>query len=396
MSNNQRTLPVTIWYGERGIVNSIVTHIASRPNPGKTAGKLLDAVQWADAGKHAWTSQIAEVKLIVEISLADFGNPDLMLVCTVEGDDQPYCVFIEAKATCYQFSMGNNSSGMSPGFNSTINGQISLKYRFAKALCNPASGIEEVVEPESIFKKYKEQLRDYSQKPRHLRKPEILQLLNDLKLISLSEDRCHYVALTWDDAKHAFFADSDVKRPDNMPLLLDEYEKDVYDTVKPRLGWLGYKNLEEALDLHSDEYKRACCGMFSNLEPTQKDYDRLRAVAGMPEYDKDFLDDLFGRFREACEQNAKFFHKRCRGSYSLGVAGKTLAKLIPEGDLLFVGVRDDGKKDHSHTNMQVEKTVQGVLFRGIVLKPDSDSIDKDLYMKDILHVFKEMTAQHSS
>ena len=108
MSNNRATLPVTIWYGERGIVNSIVTHVASQQNPGKTAGKLLDAVQWADSGKPVWMSQITDVNLIVEVGLADFGNPDLMIVCRTKGDDRPYCVFVEAKAICYQFSIGSN------------------------------------------------------------------------------------------------------------------------------------------------------------------------------------------------------------------------------------------------------------------------------------------------
>ncbi len=229
--------------------------------------------------------------------------------------------------------MGSNSSGMSPGFNSTINGQISLKHRFAKALSNPISSKNEVVEPEPLFAAYRRQLRDYSHKPRHLRKPEILRIINDLGLMSLSEDRFHFVALTWDDARHAFFADADVGKTDNLPLLLDEAGNDVYDAAKPRLGWLGYRNLEKALDLQaSDEYVQACCGMFSQSEPTQKDYARLRAAAVMPEYDNAFLEDVFGRFREACGQNARFFHKQHRTSYSLGVAGKTLAKMIPEGE----------------------------------------------------------------
>lgn len=393
MNDNQTTLPVTIWYGERGIVNSIVTHIASQQNPGKIVGKLLNAVQWADASKPVWISRIADMNLIVEIGLADFGNPDLMIVCRTKGDDQPYCVFVEAKAICYQFSMGNNSCGMSHGFNSTINGQISLKYRFANALGNPKSDENEIVEPEPLFVAYKEQLRDSSHKPRHLRKPEILQLLNDLGLVSINEDRCHYVALTWDDAKHAFFADPDVKKPENMPLVLDEAGKDVYESVKPRLGWLGYQNLEKALDLHTvDQYRQACVGMFSRSEPTQRDYNRLRAVAVMPEYDSDFLEDMFGRFREACGHNARFFHRQHKGSYSLGVAGMTLAKMIPEGELLFVGVRDNGRGNRDYTNFPVKKTVQGVPFSGIVLKPDIDSIDVDLYVEDVLRVFAEMAA----
>jgi hypothetical protein len=47
MKNKQ--LPELIWYGERGIINSVVTHMQQ-----STAGfvvevkKLINAIQWAD------------------------------------------------------------------------------------------------------------------------------------------------------------------------------------------------------------------------------------------------------------------------------------------------------------------------------------------------------------
>ncbi len=397
MQGRGPALPTTIWYGERGIVNSIVNHVSGQEDAGETVARLLDAVAWADGGKPSWISRIAQVNLIVEIGLADFGNPDLVIVCRTTGDQRPHCVFLEAKAICYQFSMGSNSSGMSPGFNSSINGQLSLKYRFAKALANSLSTKDEIVEPEALFAAYKEQLRDYSHKPRHLRKPEILQILSYLGLMSLPEERFCYVALTWDDAEHAFFADSDVAKADGLPLLLDEAGKDIYDVMKPRIGWLGYANLEEALGLRANgEYAQACSGMFARSAPTHKDYGRLRAAAAMPEYDSAFLEELFGRFREACGQHTKFFWKQHTGSYSLGIAGKTLAKLMPEGDLVFVGVRDDCGSGLGRTELPVEKTVQSVCFRGVVLKPDSDYIDLDLYLQRLLAVFSEMSGQTSS
>jgi hypothetical protein len=385
--------PSVFWYGERGIVNSIVTHIDRQPDPAKAVLKMLGAVEWGGGAKPAWVPRISNAKLMVEIGLADFGNPDLIIVCRIEGDERPCCVFVEAKAICYQFSMGSNSSGMSPGFNSTINGQISLKYRFAKALGNPESSTNEIIEPESIFGAYKKRLRDYSQKPRHLRKPEVLQLLDALGLMSLPEDRCCYVALTWDDPDHAFLIDARVQA-DNLPLLLDENCKEAFDNVKPRLGWLGYQNLEKALDLYSNaEYIQACKSMFPRSEPTDEDYVRLSRAAGMPEYDEEFLADLFGRFRDACGQDGRFFHKQYRGSYSLGVNNRTLAKLIPEGDLVFVGVRHSGNDDDIDTGFPVEKTVQDVVFRGTLFSPEIDSVDLDLYMRDILRLFAEMAAQ---
>lgn len=122
----------------------------------------------------------------------------------------------------------------------------------------------------------------------------------------------------------------------------------------------------------------------------------MSAAVVMPEYDYDFLQDMFGRFREACGQNPKFFHKQYTGSYSLGVAGRTLAKMIPEGDRVFVGVRDGNQLTGCGPSLPDEKSVQGVTFHGTYLNPDSDSVDVDLYMEDILRVFAEMAAQTSS
>ena len=391
MNSHHQVLPTTIWYGERGIVNSTVAHISRQPDAGRAAGRLLDAVQWANAGKPDWIARIDRANLVVEIGLADFGNPDLMVVCRAEGDDKPYCVFIEAKAKCYQFSTGSNSGGMSPGFNSTINGQISLKYRFATALANPDSNETEIVEPEPIYRAYKEQLRDYSRNPRHLKKPEILQMFGDLGLISLPETRCYYVALTWDDPTHAFTTDPHLTA-DNLPRFLSEDGGDVYESAKPRLGWLGYQNLERALGLsNSAEYRQACRGMFSQSEPTPADYERLSRRSGLPEYDEDFLQDIFTRFRQACGQSKKFFHRQNTGSYSL-VVRKTLAKMIPEGDYIFVGVRDDIQTDSGFPSFPRAKTVGSVTFHGTYLKPDCESIDMDSHMEGILRVFSEMAA----
>lgn len=115
------------WYGERGIVNAAVSFLASTDQYVEQTKRLLNAITWADGGRPDWVQRVTDVRLIVEIGLAEFGNPDLMVVCRADGYVHPFIVFVEAKAGPYQFTVGRNSQGMTPGYNSTINGQVSLK-----------------------------------------------------------------------------------------------------------------------------------------------------------------------------------------------------------------------------------------------------------------------------
>lgn len=107
------------------MVNAIVSHIASAADFAGDVRRLLQAIAWADGSQPGWIAEVTNARFLVEISLADFGNPDLMLVCQVRDEEQPYVVFVEAKAQPYQFSAGSNRDKMTAGFNSTINGQIS-------------------------------------------------------------------------------------------------------------------------------------------------------------------------------------------------------------------------------------------------------------------------------
>lgn len=141
-----------IWYGERGVVNAIVTHLA-RLN---AADAFLRCIQWANGSTPDWVEHLRSTKIIVELGLAEFGNPDLMLVCESGVDSRPYCVFLEAKVCPHCASAISNSEGMTArGFNSSCNGQLALKYRFAKAL-GQWNGVQRTIEePAAIYEAYR-------------------------------------------------------------------------------------------------------------------------------------------------------------------------------------------------------------------------------------------------
>jgi hypothetical protein len=82
-----------LWYGERSIVNAVVSHIARSATPAAAVRALLEEVICADGGRPSRGGRVSDARLIAEIGLADFGNPDLLLACRTEGEELPYLVF---------------------------------------------------------------------------------------------------------------------------------------------------------------------------------------------------------------------------------------------------------------------------------------------------------------
>lgn len=121
MSNSSGEIDL-FWYGERGIVNALVIRIASLGVNG--VRKLFSCIQWANVENNRWIDGIKSVRMVVEVGLGQFGDPDLIVVCTTT-DGTRYTVFIEAKAVPYFYSSEQ-------GGRSRIHRQLSLKYRFTR------------------------------------------------------------------------------------------------------------------------------------------------------------------------------------------------------------------------------------------------------------------------
>ena len=144
--------PVLRWYGERGIINALVSYLASEPEERVPA--LLAAIKWADGATPRWIANAGRAVMLVEWGLADFGNPDLILVCDTASGAR--CVFLEAKVGPYLSSMKPNAGGMrDPGFNSSINGQLTLKFRFASALEQANASTLTITEPVPLLQQYR-------------------------------------------------------------------------------------------------------------------------------------------------------------------------------------------------------------------------------------------------
>jgi hypothetical protein len=372
---------VVKWYGERGIVNALLGHIQRSSSPIESFRTFVRGIRWADGGDGSgWTNMITNVVILVEVGLADFGNPDLTMIMVADG--QTHCLFVEAKIGPYILAMRPNNVGMlEPGFNSGINGQLSLKYRFARALEGSPRDAENVTESPDMLKAYQKRVRDPRQLPRRLAKPEIVQhILRPNGLVGLAEEFCHYVALTWDTEARAFFRDASVVNRDGLPCFLDAHGEDGYSRMRGRVGWLGYQTLEQALVLGEDrEYQAAFRTMLATLEPDPKDY----AVAESAIASRATPESLALAARLA-QMFAGYKAVEYPGSYSIKDGGQTVAKVIPRQSSVFVGVRGDRLPATWEPGPAETVSVQGVPFTGIAVPVDrADSEDLSFLQKGL-------------
>ena len=217
-----------VGYSERGMVNELVHLVRSDENPVGVVKELIsrcafwagDNVQGVPQGSKPKAGSIAkevsdilgkmdEVALVVESGCAHFGDPDLIIVPKLRGK-RLALFFVEAKVVSYSHSANlcKDPLDMSQkGFNSTIIGQLTLRYRLSKALANRSRKAwrdhELLEESQQYFDLYSDMEKGKRLHARSLAKPANLEhLLRELDLQSSSPNlwvkRCYFVALTSD------------------------------------------------------------------------------------------------------------------------------------------------------------------------------------------------------
>lgn len=324
------------WYGERGIVNAVVSTLVEAGVPGVVA--FLKTVIWAAPPK--WLNDVESVEIIVEIGCGEFGDPDLIIVCTTS-DAIRFATFVEAKVIPYSQSAGSNKQGIRVrGFNSTINGQLSLKYRLAFALSQWDGHRDELNESDSLYHAYK---RPWSQRglgdtirwARHLRKPNVLSLLRGAGLAGMPLNNFRFVAWTWD--REPFFRAPAFHNSDQRPVFLDGDGNEQWQRMLPQLGWVGFKQIAESDKLHNflgDEFRNALATMRDSVEPVVKVTATNELPRIIPYNILKNSEECTVRQLRAIEQlAARCFGdeavERKAGSSSIKYAGKVVLKLIP-------------------------------------------------------------------
>jgi hypothetical protein len=228
------------FYGERGLVNGLFLDL-------RDAGRILEflrKIQFAHREPPHLDPE-TKVLVIVEAGFAEFGFPDAILVARTP-DQKRLVFFVEAKAGRYEDN-AQDYGQRDPGFNSTINGQFSLRYRLARALRDFGDGQNRLVEPKTLATAYGEP------NPRRLLKPENLKHIVRPHLTAASD--YFFVALTDDQAN--VWPAVETERPELLPFLADESAPEIipwalkhnaWDRKRANFGWIGFCNIEPLVE----------------------------------------------------------------------------------------------------------------------------------------------------
>lgn len=325
------------WYGERGIVNAVVAGLINAGVGGVVS--FLKQVEWGGAPPQL--GEITSVELIVEMGCGEFGDPDLIIICKSE-KEVLLATFVEVKVIPYEVSAGSNQQGMRvKGYNSTINGQLSLKYRLAMALSQWNGPDNELREPDKIYDAYRcpgaqDGLGDMNTRARHLKKSTVLHMLSTAGLAKLKPDQFRFVAWTWDSK--AFFQREDFGNSDHRPLFLDNEGQENWNITKSKLGWIGFQQIANAELLKcflGHEFHNACntimvtwggevktdSGTNNGFEPIEpKPYNIQKKCSNRTIEQLQTLENLAAKY---------FTIKRKRGSLSIKYIEKVILKLVP-------------------------------------------------------------------
>jgi hypothetical protein len=391
--------PNVFWYGERGIINAVVAHVRTSDNFVGMVRNLLAATCWGTGNRPSWIETFSDAHLIVEVGLADFGDPDLVIVCRTEAGVS-YVVFLEAKAQSYRDSMQSTSPsraakcGMEQdGFNSSINGQLTLKYRFANALASWDGRARVICESQPLFRSYQLRLNDSPKKSpgRSLAKASILNgVFGRLGLAGIAENNCYYIALTWDCKSKVFFNSPDISS-EYLPVFLGNNGEERFSSMLDRIGWIGFRQLEDALGLsEAEEYKAAFTTMLGSPEPPLSFYTDKKQSRW-----ESFPAEIIKLGEDLAIALEPVRVQRVAGSYSMkDENNQTVGKIVPNRDFLFIGLREEyaplsGAKACIDEKKIRTKRVQRVNFVGmnVTSVSEADKLIRDI--KAVIAVLPE-------
>jgi hypothetical protein len=322
-----------VWYGERGIINSIVYAITSH----NQMRELVKLIEWADEKEKQWTNCLKNSTIIIEMQLNDFGSPDLIIVIK-DCNGEHHFLFVEAKTSSYFENAITNSYGMVRGYNSKINGQLSLKYRFVKALENWDGKTHEITEPPEIYEAYHGLIHDYSDRPRTLKHGPIIEdILKNHQFEKANNKNSYYVALTLEDIDYNPFIDAE--NTDVLPVFLDEKGNNIWASLQGNVGSINLAELKKIIG--DPAFKKVYEIMVKKKEISVRcEYPQLRTINL-----SNFSDDVRSRCRffgeKMLQSSDAVSLDQKAGSFSLlDETGIVIGKIIPREDEIWYGVRE--------------------------------------------------------
>jgi len=229
-------------YGERGLVNALVIDLLQTET---FRTRFLNSIHF-EYGNHEWRKEVMNLTLWIEPSFSEFGNPDLILICECANENRKHVVFVEAKTALYRDSAipireADGEQDVPPAINSSVNGQLTLRYRFAEAFVDSLK--EErplIIENRSLWDNaYSELSTDFSMNgPRKLAKKSVVVQCREL---FGNSPYFHFVALTNDvDCGRDIYGPEETR-----PKIYDSNGDNAWIQKSPDFGSLTWDSLAE-------------------------------------------------------------------------------------------------------------------------------------------------------
>ena len=339
-----------LFYGERGIVNSIILDIAGDLNKEK---KFLESIILADKSKLNWVDNVVNVKYFVEADLSEFGSPDLIIKATTSKNEN-YVLFMEAKLGSYEgsaLSLNNINDEKLPnsynGNSSKINIQLAYKYRFIRAS-------KKYNNEKSIFIEESDDTSIYNDDTkRRLKKRKVIDLWNEnLKDAS----QYYFIALT-NDLIDMVNKNTPYDENDIIPPIGDNN----WSKHKKYFGITTYKALIDN-QIISKEFGYSCDAiklmLFIPSSSSKSTYGK-----GYPEL-KSFNINKWNEnqkktaelWKEWIRNISEIEMKKQDGSYSLIINNITVLKLMASNNnKIYLCIKDDNAPPYNGSYTKDEK-----------------------------------------
>ncbi len=322
------------FYGERGVVNSIVLRLEKDI---KLAHGFLTIIRFYNGQPPSWINKIKSVHYFVEISFGEFGDPDLIILCEDHEGDK-HLVFIEAKLVCYDTSAvdlrntGNKSTSSAGnkavGINSRINAQLTLKYRLSLVLQKRGLG-EKLEESGEIFELYKDLPTEFKKQARRVFKKEVIGICDE-HFTSIKD--YWFVAMTNDPPDYKPYV-----QQTNNPLIMDELGHALTSNVDSNFGIITYADISKIKGLEGHKIPKPLSYNSSDTKALH-----LRTV-NWSEFDSYISNEIKSSLEDMIIESIKIvghnsiIKKLYSGSVSYLVNGRTIIKLVPINEKMIEG-----------------------------------------------------------
>jgi hypothetical protein len=221
---------------------------------------------------------IEKVDIIVEPDFGKkgFGSPDAVISMNVQGANDRKIFFIEAKRDTFRNASEDKAKRSEKGFNSSLNGQLELKYRFTRALKNwnaPATAIEE--DPGWILK------TEYDKDQKTLQNPHVLTDVISKYGLKTTIENYYYIVLTTDTTNPLEKLDQNIQ-----PEFFDNTGNDCWNDLRQKqFGWFNFDKIKKLIE----DFKYTEQSLFlasyklneSNMKIANKDDDNMGFTSGV-------------------------------------------------------------------------------------------------------------------